>query len=285
MPLTHPQTLRLRNSYSSPYFRAFLAHMYQKTHKDIRQQQCVWLQSNNNPNVKEESRKRKWGYLHNEILRSSEVNKHITHMRQYRWCLETHFRGNKASSSKIIQKCYHFCTARKKQSYHIHEKAISPSAARLSGRATVNMCMGDAGSTSSGIIQTRPSWTWGQADLPFVEYTPCTTVRGGLDNSTSGAGGNQGRASFGYYSSSSSDSRFTRVHSIAHNLMYLSNNRVPEIILKYILGFGGEENGDIESTVFHTQRIFSFYSILLPRRITGSFASSTRKIYICKSRY
>lgn len=206
-------------------------------------------------------------------------------MRRYRWCLETEFRGNKASSSKIIQKCYHFCTAQKKQSYHVHEKTISPSAARDSGRATVNICVGDAVSTSSGIIQTRASWTWGQAALPFVEYTPCTTVHGGLDNSTSGAGGNQGRASFGYHSSSSSDSRFTRVHSVAHNLMDLPNNRVPEIILKYIPGFGGEENGDIESTVFHTRRIFSFSSIFLPLRITGSFASNTRKIYICKSRY
>lgn len=152
----------------------------------------------------------------------------------------------------------------KKQSYHVHEKTISPSAVRDSGRATVNICVGDAVSTSSGIIQTRPSWRGGQADLPFVEYTPCTTVHGGLDNSTSGAGGHQGRASFGYYSRSSSDSRFTRVRSVAHNLTYLSNNRVPEIILKYIPGFGGEENGDIESTVFHTRRIFSFSLFFCP---------------------
>lgn len=67
------------------------------------------------------------------------------------------------------------------------------------------------------------------------------------------------------------DSRFISIHCIAYNFLYLTNDRLLEIILGYILGFRIEESGDIKSTIFHTRGIFLFCLILSSLKITVLF--------------
>lgn len=95
----------------------------------------------------------------------------------------------------------------------------------------------------------------------------------------------QGRASSGWGSSSSLDSRFTRVRSIAYHFMHLSNNRVPEITLDYIPGLRGEKKTELSSQLFSAHgEFFILLLVLLPLRITRVFCFQYKKNIYFKSR-
>lgn len=143
----------------------------------------------------------------------------------------------------------------------------------------VEICVGYAGHTSGALFRPGPAGSKGRQLLNLESAHLAQLCMAALIMVL------QGRASSGWGSSSSLDSRFTRVRSIAYHFMHLSNNRVPEITLDYIPGLRGEKKTELSSQLFSAHgEFFILLLVLLPLRITRVFCFQYKKNIYFKSR-